>query len=169
MDIGGIFGPKKSGKTTLARHLSKQYWTQKRFRSLVLDPNQDQWGEQAFVTTDEKLFWNNVWKTRDCLIIVDEAAETIKRNKELIPVFTRLRHLNHVFIVIGHSGVNLLPVMREQIDCIFLFRQAEPAAKLWAITMAEEGLLNAKHLQRHQFIRHELYGKPEILKLKITP
>jgi GTPase SAR1 family protein len=103
---GGIFGPKLSGKTTLAMALSKSYWTRYKMRTLVLDPFVDTWGDQAWVTNNEVLFWENVWKSQNSLIVVDEAASTIRRDKELIPVFTALRHNHHRLIVIGHSGMN---------------------------------------------------------------
>lgn len=167
MVTGGIFGPKLSGKTTLARAISRDYWLKHKIRSLVLDPNGEHYGEHAFVTPDEKVFWPNVWKTRGCLIIVDEAAETIKRDKDLIPVFTRLRHNVHKLIVIGHSGVSLLPVMREQIDTIYLFRQNRKAADTWAEVMTEDGLLDAVNLRQYEFIFHQLYGSPRKLKLKV--
>ena len=169
---GGIFGPKLSGKTTLAMALSRQYWQQQKIKTVVLDINGDNWGEHATATADEEIFWQVVWKAQNCLIIVDEAAETIKRDKKLIPVFTRMRHNNHKLIVIGHSGMNLLPIMREQLDTIYLFRQGEKAAAYWSETMAEKQLLQACELPQYVFIHYELYGKAERQKLalpKVSP
>lgn len=169
MDIGGIFGPKKSGKTTLARHLSRKFWITQRMRTLVYDINQDFiWGNQAWNTNDEKKFWQAVWKLERCVVIVDEAAATIKRDRDLIPAFTRIRHQHHIFIVIGHSGTDLLPVMRDQIDAIFLFRQNKKASQLWADTMTEDGLLAAATLNQYEFIFHRMYSKPQKLKLDAT-
>jgi hypothetical protein len=162
---GGIFGPKLSGKTTLAMALSRQFWQQYKIKTIVLDLNGDNWGEHATATNDEEIFWQVVWKAQNCLIIVDEAAETINRDKKLIPVFTRMRHNNHKLIVVGHSGMNLLPIMREQIDTIYLFRQGEKAAAYWSEIMAEKGLLQACELPQYTFIKLELYGKPQRLKL----
>lgn len=167
MVSGGIFGPKLSGKTTLAKKLSQGYWNKHKVRTLVLDINQDEWGEHAWATDDEKKFWTAAWKTRNCLIIVDEAAETIRRDKSLLPVFTRMRHCDHILLVIGHSGVNLLPAMREQFDTVYLFRQSESAAKVWAEVMTEKGLLGATELQQFEFIHHQLYGKPVKMKLQL--
>lgn len=167
MVSGGIFGPKLSGKTTLAMKISQQYWTKHKIRSLVLDINEDTWGEHAWTTNDEKKFWPVAWKTTNSVVIIDEAAETIRRDKSLIPVFTRLRHCNHILLVIGHSGVNLLPAMREQFDTVYLFRQSESAAKVWAEVMTEKGLLAASELQQYEFIHHKLYGKPQKMKLAL--
>lgn len=166
MTNGGIFGPKLSGKTTLAKALSRQFWQREKLRTLVLDPHAEEWGEQALVFTDEKKFWQAVWNVQNCLIIVEEAAATIRRERTLVPVFTRLRHNNHKLLVIGHSGMDLLPVMRQQIDLIFLFRQPEQAAKVWSDTFTEKGLLQSQDLRQYEFIRCELYHKPQKMKLQ---
>lgn len=165
MYSAGIMGPKLSGKTTLAMTISKEYWAKHRMRSLVLDPNLDEWGKQAWVTQDEVKFWAAVWRTQQCLVIVDEAAETINRDKGLIPVFTRLRHLHHKLIVIGHTGVNLLPVMRQQLDTLYLFRQSRQAADLWAQDMTQEGFEAATMLNQFEFLYGEKFRPPVKMKL----
>ena len=169
---GGIFGPKLSGKTTLAKALSRQYWQQQKIKTIVLDINGDVWGEHATATEDETIFWEVVWKARNCLVIVDEAAATIRREKTLIPAFTRMRHCQHKLIVIGHSGMDLLPVMRQQLDTLYLFRQPKSSAQVWAEVMTEDGLLESVNLKQYEFIRHELYGTPQRQKLtlpKVSP
>lgn len=165
MTNGGIFGPKLSGKTTLARCLSVEYWRKYRIRTLVLDPHLESWGDQAWATADEEKFWTAVWKSHHSLIIVEEAAATIRRERELVPVFTRMRHCNHKLLVIGHSGSDLLPVMRQQLDVIYLFRQPESAAKIWAETFAEKRLMTATELEQFEFLRCPLFHKPVKLKL----
>lgn len=172
MTNGGIFGPKLSGKTTLAKELSRQFWIQHRIKSLVLDINGDTWGQQAMVFKDgseagQKAFWEVVWKAQDCLIIVDEATTTINRNADLTDVFTRLRHNHHKLLVIGHSGMNLLPIMREQLDTIYLFRQSEPAAKYWSESMARKELLGAAQLNQYEFLQATTYGNVMRRKLKV--
>lgn len=163
----GIFGPKLSGKTTLAKHLSREYWRKYKMRSLVLDINNEEWGEQAWMTDNDDKFWEAVWKTKASLIIVDEASSTIKRDKTLIPVFTRLRHLNHKLIVIGHNGMNLLPIMREQFDTLYLFRQPESAAKVWSETFTQVELIQAVELNQHEFLSTQLFSKPVKRKLDL--
>lgn len=161
----GIFGPKLSGKTTLAKALSRQYFIQQHLKTIVLDINEDEWGGHAVSTSDEQKFWKLVWESKKCLIIVDEAAATIRRERTLIPVFTRLRHNNHLLITIGHSGMDLLPIMRQQLDTLFLFRQPISSAKVWAEVFTENGLLESVNLSQFEFIRHELYGHPKRQKL----
>ena len=165
MESGGIFGPKLSGKTTLAIALSQDYWRRFKMRSLVLDINLDTWGKQAWVTNDENKFWKAVWNSRNSLVIVDEATETINRDKDLVPVFTRLRHLNHKLLVIGHSGVNLLPIMREQLDTLYLFRQSKKAAAMWSEAMTQEGFNEATTLSQYEFLFGTNYIAPQKMTL----
>ena len=154
----GIFGPKLSGKTTLAINISKELWKHCQIRSIVFDPFLDgNWGQQAFVTNDEEIFWKAVWDTKNSLIIVDEAAMAIKRDRKLIPVFTALRHNHHKLIVIGHSGVDLLPVMRQQLDLLFLFRQPKSATVIWSETFSDEQIIKATELNQYEFIKKASY------------
>lgn len=163
---GGIFGPKLSGKTTLAKALSQQYGKSRNIKSIVLDPHCESWGEQALVFQDEEKFWKTVWESKFCLVIVEESAATIRRDRTLVPVFTRLRHNNHLLLVIGHSGMDLLPVMRQQLDTIYLFRQPEQACKVWAETFCNNDLYAAQQLKQYEFLQSEMYGSTQKLKLK---
>jgi hypothetical protein len=159
----GIFGPKLSGKTTLAQSLSREAWRKWRMRSLVLDPNGDEWGPQALSMSDETKFWELVWKAQNCLVIIDEAAATIRRERTLVPVFTKMRHQKHKMIVIGHSGMDLLPVMRQQLDTLYLFRQPDEACKVWVSTFTQKGLFEAANLNQFEFIFTTMYGQPRKL------
>ena len=135
MKNGGIFGMIQSGKTTLAGKISRYFALQHRRPSIVLDPvYKFDWGKQStvFSLAEESAFWATAWKVSGCLVIVDESSTTIARDKDLIPVFTRLHHLNHKILVICHNKADLLPTMRQQFTNIFLFRQSEESAKLWA-------------------------------------
>jgi len=167
MTSGGIFGPKLSGKTTLAIALSKQYFASHKMRSIVLDPHNEPWGQQAVVMQNEEKFWSTVWASKHCVIIVEEAAATIRRDRNLVPVFTRLRHCNHILIVVGHSGMDLLPVMRQQFDTIYLFRQPKQACVVWSDVFCNEELLQAQTLQQYEFLHCVMYGKARKLKMAL--
>lgn len=170
MESAGIFGPKLSGKTTLAKELSRQYWVRSQRRSLVLDPNLEDWGKHSWVTADEEKFWRAVWKGGEpSLVIVEEAAETINRDKGLTSVFTRLRHLKHKLIVVGHHGSNLLPIMRDQFDVLYLFRQSPKSAWDWSETMTQEGFQGASELEQYEFLYGEKYKAPVKRKLELSP
>lgn len=157
MQNGGIFGTTLSGKSTLAKHLTLQYWNKIKIRSLVLDPFGDDWGEHAKVFTDEAEFWKVVWNSQNFLVVVDEAGSTINRNKDLKYVFTRLRHLHHKLLVIGHSSSDLLPVMRQSLDTLYLFRHSEKSAAVWAEVFTNDEIKKASELNQYEFLHCRLY------------
>jgi hypothetical protein len=168
MISAGIFGPKLSGKSTLAKHLSRAYWTKRGVRTLVFDPHRENWGPQAWLCENEERFWSAVWKTRGALVICEEAAATIRRERELIPVFTRLRHNEHRLLVIGHDGTDLLPVMRRQFDTIYLFLQPEEALKLWRKDLPSIGGIEAAStLRQYEFLHGRLFSVATRCKLRV--
>lgn len=163
----GIFGPGQSGKTTLAKHLSRSYWENHDIPSLVLDPNFEIWGKHARVFTDESIFWDTVWKEKSHAVFVEEAAETIRRDNGKTSLFTRVRHRGHKVHVSGHSGTNLLPVMREQLSTLFLFRQSAKAAALWAEMLVDERILAATALDEFEFLECQIFGNVRKCRLTI--
>lgn len=168
----GIFGPTESGKSTVARQLVREHFSKYGLKALILDPHSDEWNlwpqsAVGFITDSEEQFWKAVWESEGCLVVVEESSSTIKREKNLIPVFTKLRHRKHKLLVIGHSGMDLLPVMREQFDTLFLFRQPQSAAKVWSEVMTETGLLACTSCKQYEFIFHRMFGKPSKMKLKL--
>lgn len=139
----GIFGRRLSGTTTLAirvclgsRRVEGRY-------SVVLDPKigQHTWGEHCSVTND-RAKWLSTWQhpqCRNCNIVWEESATTIKRDAEFVDVFTaKAGERGHRLIVTGHSGASMLPVMREQLTELFLFRQSRNEAEKWAEQFADE-------------------------------
>ena len=166
---GGIFGISLSGKTTLAKHLSAGYFHKGNLNSLVLDPHEENYGEHAEVLgiENEDLFWQKVWEAEQpYLVIVDEASATLRREREMVPVFTRLRHKKHRLLVLGHKSTDLLPVMREQLDTLYLFRQSATSADEWADLFGEKELISCSNLSQYEYIFCQLYGKPKKCLLK---
>ncbi len=157
----GIFGRTLCGKTTLAKQLSAAYWRGKTFRSLVLDPNGENWGQHAYVTTCRERFLGKVWSSRNCMVFADEAGMTINRDRELIDLFTRIRHNGHKFHVMAHTSGNLLPVMREQLIELYLFRQSYREAELWAELFMDPAIMQACGLnfEGHEFLHAKLGGE----------
>jgi len=154
---GGIFGMIRSGKTTLARKIAWHFWTSKNQFALVLDPKGEWWPQNCTVFRDMTEmgvgeFWKAVWEKTDCVVIADEAALTIQRDRELVPVFTMLNGRRHRFVVVGHSGTDLLPAMRQQITHLFLFRQSIEAADLWRREFADEQITQATMLAQYEYL-----------------
>lgn len=160
----GIFGPSESGKTTLARKISQQFWNREKRKTIVYDMWGDDWGQHAESHTTDQTFWESVWKQQNCLIIVDDSSATIKRDSDLVPVFTMMRHHGHKLLVIGHSATDLLPLMRKQLQVLYLFKQDEDSCKIWAKTFMNKDILAAAELNQYEFLYCQMYKKSQKLK-----
>ncbi len=156
----GCFGRGYSGKTFLNKHLSRQYWNSAGVKSIVLDPNMEtDWGPQAFVTNDEEKFWDMVWKKETgCALFVEEAAESIARDRDKTGLFTRVRHRGHRLHVSGHSGTNLTPEQRGQLHVLYLFQQSAKGAKIWEETFMDTRIAECVNLAQYEFLYCRLWG-----------
>lgn len=165
----GIFGPGQSGKTTLAKWISRMYWEKHNIKSLILDPNCESWGKHAtvFSLEEEDNFWFQCWRYKSMALFVEESADTIKRDRELIPVFTRIRHQGHKLHVSGHDAMDLLPVMRRQLSTLFLFRQSEESAGVWARQYTDKRIFESCKLLQFEFLECHLFGDVKKKTLKI--
>jgi hypothetical protein len=152
----GIFGMIQSGKTTLARKIAWHFWRQNGQRSIYYDPKHDParnwWPECGTVFYDETDFWNATAKEQNLVVVVDEAAVSISRNRDLMWVFTMMNGRRHRLIVVGHSGSDLLPGMRQQLGYLFLFRQSIEAADMWQRDFADPGIMAATSLNQFEFL-----------------
>lgn len=167
-----IAGASECGKTTLAIELSRAYWRDKGIATLALDPWGHNWGKQAWTTSDEETFfgkWDDkkkkfdesgvIWKRRGDLVIVDEGSSTIARDRELIPLFTKIRHQEHTLIVICHDATDLLPTMRRMLNELFLFLQTSKSVETWQQDLpGMKGLEQATTLGRFEFVHCENFS-----------
>ena len=128
----------------------------------VLDPNGETWGTHAWVSTTFPQWWAKVWASRACNVVCEEAGSTIKRDAEVIELFTRAGHNGYRVFVCGHTSASLLPVMREQLTELYLFRQSTREAEQWAELFAEPRVLEACSLnyEAFEFMPIRLGGEP---------
>jgi molybdopterin-guanine dinucleotide biosynthesis protein len=167
MKIGAIFGTTLCGKTTLAVELSRQYYKQKKIRTLALDPHRADWGAQAWATQNEEEFWRVVWARTGHLVIVEDASLTINRDRDLMQVFTQIRHNKHRLLVVGHSGSDLLPGMRKQLDTLFLFQQDADSVKDWKKIFPKGGVERALSLEKYEFLEVHCFERSEPKRLTV--
>ncbi len=153
----GIFGPGLSGKTTLGKYLSRCYWNDHGIKSIALDIHRENWGPQCYVTANPEEFDKMVWLEKSCAVFIDETSDTIDRNKGMTKFFTRIRHNGHKLHVMGHDGSSLLPVMRQQLQTLFLFKQSEDPAKEWAKLYGNRKIMEAVTLNQYEFLWCRFY------------
>lgn len=167
MDEIGVFGPTKCGKTTLVKELCRQFHAKHGLKTIALDkwrdkPGEEPWGPHAVVfrsdiPEESLLFEKTIWASLYCVVVIDEATETIARDREKESLFTAIRHQHHKLIVIGHNGASLTPTMRQQLDTLFLFAQSNKAIKMWTEETACENLWGAATCGQYEFIRYERF------------
>lgn len=164
----GIFGRRLSGKTVLTIEICRaSYEKEKRF-AVVLDPKMQQhaWGPHCYVTND-RAKWLAKWQhtdCRNCNIVWEESATTIKRDLDLVDVFTaKAGEHGHRLIVTGHSGKSLLPVMREQLTELFIFRQSRTEAEMWTEQFSDERIMVACELnfEEQEFLHVKMGREPK--------
>ena len=167
MKLGGCFGTTLCGKTTWVVELSKQYYRDKKIRTLALDPHCADWGPQAWSTQNEEEFARVVWAHRGHLVIMEDASLTIDRDRELMKFFTQIRHNEHRLLVVGHSGSDLLPGMRKQFDTLFLFQQDVDSVKDWKKIFPKAGLEAAISLEQYEFLWVRAFKPSQKLRLTV--
>jgi hypothetical protein len=149
----GVFGPSESGKTTLSKKIAFHFFRAENRKSIVLDSiARSYWGDHAMVYTDEKKFWEDIFKQRDMLVVVDDGSVTINRDADLNRVFTTMRHQGHKLLVIGHGAENLLPQMRQQLQRVFLFSQGMKSKEDWEKVFPNKDLSELLTLQQFEFL-----------------
>lgn len=127
-------------------------------RSIVLDPNGDDWGRWSLVFTDKAKFWRAVWSNTRCAVFVDDLGENMDRDKDASPLFTRIRHNYHLFHAIGHVWTELLPKQRNQLGKLFLFWQTAESAETIAREWSEPRVLESTQLPKYEFLRCVKFG-----------
>jgi hypothetical protein len=127
----GIFGPTGCGKTYLAQGLAAHQSAQG-FACLVCDPLGAAWPSASWQTTHAAALLAKAKAARNCRIFIEEASLSVGRDRDLSWFFTSSRHSGHLTHVIGQDGASLLPVMRQQLSTIYLFRCHPDLATIWA-------------------------------------
>jgi hypothetical protein len=100
-------------------------------------------------------------------VIVDDGSVTIKRDKDLIPVFTTMRHLHHRLLVVSHDASDFTPTMRRQFDTMFLFRQSPDSAEEWYKVFLDRDIYKCAQLAQYEFVKCRNFAPVEKMKLTV--
>jgi len=152
----GIFGPTQCGKTTLGKSLCTD-WERRKWSCLVLDPLGSKW-PCTWQTEDAEDFIAKAKQAKNCKLFVDEAGLTINRERAMQWLFVTARHWGHQTFVLGHAGGQLLPVMRQQIGVLYLFRTHPDEVDMWQHQFIGSDLSRAAQLQQYEFLKVEQFA-----------
>lgn len=165
----GVFGESECGKSELVKRMCREFWRQHGIPTLALDPRKSSWGSFAWTTDNESDFKSAVWKKKNFIVVIDDASETIQKDKEFTPFFTCIRHNFHHLIVIGHDAVDLTRTMRQNLTELFLFNQTEDSVGFWeAAQPSMKGLKKSVGLAQYFFIHSVKFSTVEPHAQKLT-
>lgn len=166
----GIFGPTRSGKTTLARSLAAEYRAQGR-AVLVCDPLGIAWPAATWQTTSPSALMAKAQASRNCCLFIEEASLSIARDRSLSWFFVAAGNPaagGHVTHIIGQDGASLLPAMRQQLATVYLFRCHPDFAGTWARQFAQPEVESlAPTLEKFEFLQVRAFESARRLRLTL--
>lgn len=162
--VGGhwlIVGMTLSGKTSLAKELSKKY-TASGVSCIVLDHLRDPGWSAAHVFVDAGDFLDYVRDPalcRRCALFVDESGESLDKNdKRYRWLTTTSRHHGHRTHIIGHRAESIDRTTRSQCTTLAAFSLALTDAKQYARDFNAPELLDCPSLAQGEYILKKLYS-----------
>ena len=159
-----ICGGSESGKTSLARGISRGLWNARGLRCLAFDPwMKTRWPDHARAFREFVRWRHLVLNTSGFCVIWDDATANGGRDKENVGLFSEIRHRHPVLICITHLHSALLPQMRVNITDGFLADSSPEDADEWAKTLREPALRSAAGLPQYSFLHKRVYRPIQLL------
>src|SRR5437899_23057 len=126
-----ILGMTESGKSTLAKILSRQLKAVGKV-VVVLDPLADTGWEATEVVDSPERFGAYLRANRSVYGIVDEGGEVFNEgyNREYDWWATRSRHYGHSVAFVTQRGIQIPRTMRDQTNRLYLFTSSKSDGKL---------------------------------------
>jgi len=163
-----VLGMTESGKTTLAKKLSKEYQA-RGIGVIVLDPLQDpEWSDKPdsdlfFQTTDKDEFLASVKASKRCAVFIDESGESVGQYDTAMHwLATRGRHYGHNCHFLSQRGQQIAKTVRDQCGRLYLFTCSLTDAKILADEWNKPELREAHGLEQGQFFIVRRFSGTEI-------
>jgi hypothetical protein len=151
----------ESGKTTLAKKMSRHYRDRK-IKILVLDPLLDPDWCADYITDNPYEFLSVYFNpnTLRCAVFIDEAGENVGNyDYTMIKTATRGRHWGHSNHYCSQRGTQIARTVRDQCSNLFLFATALEDCKIHAREWNNEKLLSGAKLQQGEFFHTTRFGE----------
>lgn len=147
---GALIGMTGSGKTFLGKLMAEAYIRAGRF-VLVFDPIGNDWPGH-FVTDNIGLLVEEAKNQKCCAIFVDESSDCSK-HPDFEWIFTKARNWGHESHFISQRHTQVPPIIREQVERLYLFRVSKKSANSWAeeFAMPEIETFNAQ-IGQYEFV-----------------
>lgn len=163
-----IVGLTGSGKSRLCREIIVPRWCAKGVAVLVLDPLLQPWPGAHWVTDDPEAFLATAKASRSCVLIADEAQETMRgtpeRERKMVWTATQSRNCGHLAYFLGQRAMQMPPNVRSNCTNGYIFRQQAPDLKVL------EGIFSGDLSAITDFppgvcYRVSAFGKPEKMRV----
>ncbi len=142
----------ESGKTTLARDLSKQYKA-RGIGVIVLDPLRDPNWHADYVTDKGDDFLECFWQSQSCAVFIDESGDAVGRyDLEMERTATKGRHFGHNVHYITQRHSQISTTVRGQTRFLALFRSSVDDCKIHAREWARPQLLDGAQLSQGEYL-----------------
>jgi len=146
-----ICGVSESGKSALAKHLTKD----SPIPVFIRDPvGASDWPrcDALFYDSDELRVLLEKQKSAPCIALIDEGADffTVGK-KENHWIFTRGRHFGMLPIVVCHYVKAMAPIVRDQATDLYVFESSIETSKILADSYNMPELENAHELIQGEF------------------
>lgn len=164
-----VVGMTGAGKTTWAR--KKAHSLQRAGRPcLILDPfKRASWivdPDLCFVTNDENLFLEAVWKNKECSIFIDESGDMVGRyNNAINSIATKARNFGHKVYFIMQRTKQISVTIRAQCSELVVFRSSLNDTRDLANEFVQEKINEAHNLKTGEFILVRKDRNPEIFNI----
>lgn len=158
-----ILGITGTGKTTLAKRLSNQSQRQ----VVVLEPfTTGGWNSNAYFAQDADEVLAIAQSNKNLDIFIDESAETLCRDNAFQFLATRSRQYGHRVFFIAQRASQILPVIRNNCETVYCFRQSKKDAEIIANDLADDCFLQCAKLSKGECIaKIGCDGKPQKYKI----
>jgi len=170
-----ICGGSTCGKSTLGKVLAQQF-LRKNHAVYVLAARSEKWPcSKLCLSMDELWSWVSAQRKANrkrieqgqkpikIAVFIDDAGQTIDKYDKRFNYFaTDARHdyIRSIFLI--HAGPQILPVVRNCVETLYLFRCATSVAKLWYDQFVHRELLEvSESLDKYQYLWVPKFGKPE--------
>lgn len=131
MPHAAILGKQRSGKTTLGLSMARQY-RQQGYALLVLDPHLNPAWRADWMTDDLERFLVKVKRSERCILFVDESGDgQLGRQPGFEYLLTQAHHRGHVTHYLSQYFAQVTPVVRANVQRLFMFRCGPKSSKEW--------------------------------------
>lgn len=166
MSHAAIIGMTKGGKTTVAVELAHDF-RRRGFHVLVLDRWKQRHWPASFITDSLETFLRVAQRSERCALFVEESGN-FGRDPTFEWIVTQSRQWGHVAHYLSQYHTQVPPIVRANVERLFLFKCGLRGAKEWAEEFARPELVAmVADLPRHHFILANKYEAPRIVSVRV--